>query len=98
VLTCVRRGVAHYTLRRRLLGAHKALSDPANKRLIFEIAEDCGFSGGTEFSRAFKREFGYRPTDVRMGLSNGVPARPMADLASSLPEDRLSVLMRQLRG
>lgn len=58
-------GVVHYIRQRRLLAAHVALSDEDDHRTILQIAAACGFMEPAEFSRAFKREFGYRPTDAR---------------------------------
>jgi AraC-like DNA-binding protein len=58
-------GVVHYIRQRRLLDAHAALSRTADRRTIVEIAAERGFMDAAEFSRAFKREFGYRPTDAR---------------------------------
>ncbi|RWC50594.1 MAG: helix-turn-helix domain-containing protein [Mesorhizobium sp.] len=66
-------GVLHYIQSRRLLAAHIALSDPADRRRIVEIAEAFGFSSAANFSRAFSKEFGYSP---REGRSTVVLPRP----------------------
>lgn len=58
-------GIMHYIQKRRLLAAHKVLSDPLSRRRIFEVAEDFCFNDAAEFSRAFRREFSYSPSDVR---------------------------------
>lgn len=58
-------GVMHYIRSRRLLDAHSALSDANDGRPIVDIAAERGYFDAAEFSRAFKREFGYRPTDAR---------------------------------
>lgn len=58
-------GVVRYIRKRRLLDAHAALANADDHRTIVEIAAERGFMDAAEFSRAFKREFGYRPTDVR---------------------------------
>ena len=91
-------GVAHYIQHRRLIDAHLALTDPGDQRLIAEIAEQRGFSDGTEFSRAFKREFGYSPSDVRKGGKNSAPSKPFNNLHATLPEERLGKVLRQLHG
>jgi len=91
-------GVVHYIQHRRLIDAHLALADPSDQRLIVEIAEQRGFSDGTEFSRAFKREFGYSPSDARKGSKSTAPGRQSLDLHSSLPEERFGKLLRRLRG
>ncbi|MER8370899.1 helix-turn-helix domain-containing protein [Mesorhizobium sp. M1378] len=66
-------GVLHYIQSRRLMAAHVALSDPADRRRIVEIAEAFGFSSAANFSRAFSKEFGYSP---REGRSTVVLPRP----------------------
>ncbi|TIR86837.1 MAG: helix-turn-helix domain-containing protein [Mesorhizobium sp.] len=58
-------GVLHYIQSRRLLAAHVALSDPADRRRIVQIAEAFGFSSAANFSRAFSKEFGYSPREGR---------------------------------
>ncbi|WP_095091149.1 helix-turn-helix domain-containing protein [Mesorhizobium sophorae] len=58
-------GVLHYIQSRRLLAAHVALSDAADRRRIVEIAEAFGFSSAANFSRAFSKEFGYSPREGR---------------------------------
>ncbi|KAA1180528.1 AraC family transcriptional regulator [Rhizobium tropici] len=58
-------GVHHYIQRRRLLSAHAALSDPANREQILDIAFGVGFSSAAHFSRAFSKEFGYSPREAR---------------------------------
>lgn len=89
-------GVMHYIQHRRLLSAYAALADPSDRRLIFQIAEELGFSDGAEFSRAFKRAFGYRPSDVRSRCGGGMPVRP--DLEDCPSEQKLGVLLRRLQG
>lgn len=91
-------GVMHYVQHQRLLDAHAALADPNDKRRIIEIAEQRCFSDGAEFSRAFKREFGYTPSEVRAGRKSGVPSRPAAELTTTAPEERLGLLLRKLHG
>ncbi len=58
-------GVSHYIQRTRLLTAHAALSDPADRRRIVDIAEAVGFTSAANFSRAFSSEFGYSPREAR---------------------------------
>lgn len=91
-------GVMHYLQHQRLLDAHAALADPNDKRRIVEIAEQRCFSDGAEFSRAFKREFGYTPSEVRAGRKSGVPSRPTAEMTTAAPEERLGLLLRKLHG
>jgi AraC-like DNA-binding protein len=58
-------GVLHYIQKRRLLSAHAALSNAANRQPILEIAAAVGFSSAAHFSRAFSKEFGYSPKEAR---------------------------------
>ncbi len=89
-------GVMHYIQHRRLLSAYAALTDPNERRLIFQIAEERGFSDGAEFGRAFKRAFGHSPSEVRNRGGGGIPLRP--DLEDCPSEERLGVLLRRLQG
>jgi AraC-like DNA-binding protein len=72
-------GIARYIQHQRLLEARAGLSDPANVQSISAIAEDLCFADASSFSRAFKREFGLSPSDVRSaalaGASSSVTAR-----------------------
>jgi AraC-like DNA-binding protein len=58
-------GVARYIQRERLLEAHAILSDPERTQSISAIAEDLCFAEASSFSRTFKREFGYSPSELR---------------------------------
>ena len=90
-------GVSHYIQHRRLLAAHAALSDPNDNRRILDIAEGGGFTDGAEFSRAFKREFGYSPSEVRTAGKRSRPKQAATDLETVPPVDRLGVLLRRLQ-
>lgn len=91
-------GVMHYIQHRRLLGAHSSLTNPDDQRLILEIAEKHGFSDGAEFSRAFKRAFGYSPSDARRGGKGSLPC-PQDRRRHDCPAvGRLGVLLRRLQG
>jgi AraC-like DNA-binding protein len=65
-------GVARYVQRERLLEARAVLSDPATTRSISAIAEDLCFADASSFSRSFKREFGYSPSEVRSAALGGL--------------------------
>jgi len=90
-------GVAHYIQHRRLLDAHAALADANDRRRIVEIAQQYGFNDGAEFSRAFRREFGYSPSEVRTGGKINAPRWSGAGLQTTAPCDRLGVLLRRLQ-
>ena len=72
-------GVARYIQRQRLLEARAVLSDPATTQSISAIAENLCFADASSFSRTFKREFGYSPSEVRsaalVGLAVGAAPR-----------------------
>ncbi|GAC1043337.1 helix-turn-helix domain-containing protein [Rhizobium sp. No.120] len=76
-------GVHHYIQRRRLLSAHAALSDPANREQIVDIAFAVGFSSAAHFSRAFGKEFGYSPREAR----NLTIPRYIGQIVSPAPSD-----------
>ncbi len=63
--------MARYIRSARLLDAHRALSTPGDTRPVYAIARELGFDDPSEFSRAFKHQFGYSPTEAR---SERVPA------------------------
>ena len=58
-------GVVRYIQRQRLFEAYALLSDPSVDRPITAIAGDLCFADTSGFSRAFRREFGATPNDVR---------------------------------
>lgn len=58
-------GVVHYVRSARLQDAHRLLSTGSDLRPIHEIAAERGFVDPSEFSRAFKRQFGYSPSEAR---------------------------------
>ena len=66
-------GVAHYIQRRRLSESFSMLCDPSNNLSIGKVAEVLCFADGSSFSRAFRREFGMSPSDVRAGAVGQLP-------------------------
>lgn len=64
-------GVVRYIQRQRLRRAHNLLADPACTQNISRIASECCFSDSSTFSRAFRHEFGYSPTDARRRVEGG---------------------------
>jgi len=64
-------GVAGYIQARRLDRALALLRDPSHRgRRIFEIAFEAGFSSIAHFSAAFRRQFGFSPSDVRIEIDS----------------------------
>jgi AraC-like DNA-binding protein len=68
-------GVAHYIQRRRLSESFSMLCDPSSNVSIGKVAEMLCFADGSSFSRAFRREFGMSPRDVRAGAVGGSPPK-----------------------
>lgn len=60
-------GVAAYIQDRRLLKARAALLNPADRRLVSEVAYDMGFVSAAHFSRVFREKFGRAPSEFRAG-------------------------------
>ena len=65
-------GVARYIRRERLLEARAVLTDPASTQSISSIADDLCFADASSFSRAFKREFGHSPGELRSAALAGL--------------------------
>lgn len=66
-------GVAHYIQRCRLSESFTLLSDGSNVLPIASVAEILCFADASSFSRAFRREFGVSPSDVRASSLAGSP-------------------------
>jgi AraC-like DNA-binding protein len=66
-------GVAHYIQRRRLSESYSMLCDVSKNFPIGKVAEMLCFADGSSFSRAFRREFGMSPSEVRARSLVGVP-------------------------
>jgi AraC-like DNA-binding protein len=75
-------GVSHYILRRRLSESFTMLCDASSTVPIGKVAEMLCFSDGSSFSRAFRREFGMSPSDVRAGAIGASPPKaPLKDVS-----------------
>lgn len=61
-------GLARFMWSQRLDRARQAICEPSDGRSLVVIAEAHGFSDPAHFTRAFKAEFGIRPSDLRAFL------------------------------
>ena len=86
-------GVAHYIQRQRLSEGFAQLSDISNVLPVSRIAEMLCFADASSFSRAFRREFGMSPSDVRAASLAGLPA-PSGKSAEQDRIDRFSDCLR----
>ncbi|MGV1793680.1 helix-turn-helix transcriptional regulator [Rhizobium sp. A37_96] len=57
-------GVAAEIREQRLLASHAALSDDRTRKTVYAVAEAYGFSSPEEFTKSFRRRFGYAPRDA----------------------------------
>lgn len=67
-------GLAAYIQQRRLIRAYRQLAAPeAGRRRILDIAVESRFASDATFARAFRRQFGVTPRDVRAPAGRDVP-------------------------
>lgn len=90
-------GVAAFIQQRRLKRIHAILADPRDRRPIAEVAYQYGFTSGAHFSRAFRRAFGYAPSEAREAREAGA-ARPPAAADAALRGSAYETWIRQLGG
>lgn len=85
-------GVAHFINRERLREAHRRLASPRDALPIHIIGNEVGFIDHSTFSRAFRREFGYSPSDVRERSITGPCAQSFSlSLGDATRDDALSL-------
>ncbi|NKK75457.1 helix-turn-helix domain-containing protein [Rhizobium leguminosarum bv. viciae] len=81
-------GIAREIRYQRLMAAHSALSDANNRRAVYDIALEFGFTSGDEFGRTFRAEFGYSPTEARSvsrkSILRSTSANSFGDLMQNL--------------
>jgi AraC-like DNA-binding protein len=65
-------GVDRYIQHHRMAESFAQLSDPSNTQPIVVIAYELGMLDPSSFSRAFRRQFGISPTDVREAARAGL--------------------------
>jgi AraC-like DNA-binding protein len=75
-------GVARYIQRRRLAESFALLCDITNDVAIGKLAEMLCFADHSTFTRAFRREYGITPEEVRALSSAGVSPVPMTKKVS----------------
>jgi AraC-like DNA-binding protein len=65
-------GVARYIQSQRLREAHAMLSGSGAAKPVSVISEELCFADASTFSRAFRREFGCSPSEVRSAAPGGL--------------------------
>jgi AraC-like DNA-binding protein len=89
-------GVARYIQSQRLAEIHAALSDPEKRQSIASIAEEFGFTDASTFGRAFRAEFGCRPSDVRAAGLCGRVMRSTGSRCAARRADDTGEMLRHL--
>ncbi|MDI6025930.1 AraC family transcriptional regulator [Corticibacterium sp. UT-5YL-CI-8] len=100
-------GVSNYIRRKRLLKSRDALADSSDRRTISRIAEECGFTDASTYSRMFKLEFGISPKEAReLGwqgvrhaawLSTDQPVEDVCSLSNLLINNSLGLSLSSKR-
>jgi AraC-like DNA-binding protein len=88
--------VTRYIQRERLLEAHVILSGTSTTQSISAIAEDLCFADASSFSRAFKREFGHSPSEVRSAALAGAELRATSKTRKAPAGTNFADLVRSL--
>lgn len=83
-------GVAHFINRERLREAHRRLNSPRDALSIHIIGNEVGFTDHSTFSRAFRREFGYSPTEARERSLSRLSAHALGPILKAAPPDGAS--------
>ena len=78
-------GVGRYVQKQRLSEAFSILCNSPQDLTVSAIAESLCFSDSSSFARAFRREFGVAPRDIRDAAQAGLSPIPLADPADDLP-------------
>lgn len=91
-------GVAHFINRERLREAYRRLGAHRDAVPIYAIGNDVGFIDHSTFSRAFRREFGYSPSEARERNLTRFPARSYGLSLQDLEGDDASSLVGNSEG
>ena len=86
-------GVQAYVRERRLTRVHTLLSSDAAPRYLARLVDEYGFGSASDFSRAFRAQFGYSPKEAR--AMTGRPDLGLADLSQA--PSSFSAWMRSAR-
>jgi AraC-like DNA-binding protein len=70
-------GIKVYINERRLANCHAAIAGSQQRVYMAQLADRFGFRSGADFSRSFRRQFGYAPTDAQ-SLSISASATPQS--------------------
>ena len=89
-------GVAHYIQGQRLRMAHAMLSEPGCRVSVAGIGEQLGFFDASAFSRVFRREFGYTPSEARAAGQQGLRATGAETMHSTSCDLDFGGLLRRL--
>jgi AraC-like DNA-binding protein len=89
-------GVAHYIQRHRLAEGFAQLNDPSNTKPVVAIADELGMGDSSSFGRAFRRQFGISPTDVREAARAGLASSVTRARQGALDGGGLGELLRRL--
>lgn len=87
-------GVGHYIQKQRLSEAFAMLCNVQATTTIAALAEMLCFADPSSFARAFRREFGVSPSDVRDAASGGRPLPPTLPRADEPPSSNFAACLR----
>jgi AraC-like DNA-binding protein len=87
-------GVARHIQAERLRQAERAIADPDDRRDIARIAEGLGFYDASSFSRAFRREYGITPRDLRAAAQMGRRGATVPRAVAGAPPAFTEILRR----
>lgn len=93
-------GVNAFIRERRLQRVHEALRSSEKRINLARLASDHGFVSASHFSRAFREQFGFSPSDVqRLGAAESDDLSPFRSPHASTagPTDTLGLWLRTLR-
>lgn len=73
-------GIVHYIRQRRLLRAHPLPAGNAQRVFPKRLADELGFNCAAQFSRSFRAQFGYSPSEVgELAMQSG-PSAPVKEV------------------